>query len=66
MKVFVRLAQTVALEGLDDVAVVHARDLVDEVDLVTAAAGAMGIAIAASLESIWERRRKMERTEVRF
>ena len=48
-------------------AVVHARDLVDEVDLVTAAAGAMGIAIAASLESILERRRrKMERTEVRF
>ena len=48
-------------------AVVNARDLVDEVHLVTAAAGAVGIAIAASLESILERRRrKTERTEVRF
>lgn len=48
-------------------AVVHARDLVDEVDLVAAATGAVGIAIAAALESILERRRmEMEHTEVRF
>lgn len=48
-------------------AVVHARDLVDEVDLVATATRAVGIAIAAALESILERRRReMEHTEVRF
>ena len=65
--VFVRLAHAVAFEGFDDVAVVHARDLVDEVDLVAAATRAVGIAIAAALESILERRRReMEHTEVCF